>query len=316
MKIGWIGFHVEGIPALTGVLEAGWQIDAFITLRPDRAAKRSGATDYSPICEKYEIPTYEVVNINDADAIQLLAKLDLDLVFVIGWTQIVHAEALQLAKIGMVGAHASLLPHNRGRAPINWVLIRGEEKTGNTLMWLDESVDSGNIIDQMEIPITPYDTCASLYDKVAQTNREMILRLLPRVAANERPGAPQIHLDEPLLPGRRPEDGRVDWSLSSSDLYNFVRALARPYPGAFSSLDGRRWKIWQCALLPGQTAANSVPGEVIGPVYSPVAEACGQVVACGKGTILLLEVENEAGEIFKGNQLSDQQWQGKVWSIE
>lgn len=316
MKIGWVGFHVEGIPALEAVLEAGWTIDAFITLRPDRAAKRSGATDYSPICEKYGVPSYEIANINDAEAIQLLKTLDLDVVFVIGWSQIVRAEALQLTKLGMIGAHASLLPRNRGRAPINWVLIHGESETGNTLMWLDESVDSGMIIDQMVIPITDYDSCATLYEKVAETNREMILRLLPRLAAGERPGSAQTHLDEPLLPGRRPEDGQADWSLSNRSFYNFVRALARPYPGAFSTLEGKRWKIWQSALLPGEAPANSVPGEVIGAVYSPIAEACGQVVACGKGTILLLEIEGEDGEIIKGSQLSDQPWQGKVWSRE
>lgn len=316
MKIGWVGFHVEGIPALQAVLEAGWPIDAFITLRPDRAAKRSGASDYSPICNQYEVPVYEVVNINDDESLQLLEKLNLDLVFVIGWTQIVRAAALRLARIGMIGAHASLLPRNRGRAPINWVLIRGEKNTGNTLMWLDESVDSGNIIDQMEIPITPYDTCASLYDKVAETNRAMILRLLPRLAIGERPGIAQTHLDEPLLPGRRPEDGKIDWSLGNSDLYNFIRALAQPYPGAFSSLDGKRWKIWQAALLPGESTANYLPGQVIGAVYSPIAQACGQAVACGTGMIVLLEVEDENGQIVKGSQLSDLEWQGKVWGSE
>jgi methionyl-tRNA formyltransferase len=96
------------------------------------------------------------------------------MVFVIGWTQILRPETLKLATIGMIGAHASLLPHNRGRAPINWALIRGEKQTGNSLIWLAEDVDSGDIIDQTVIPISPYDTCASLYTRVGESNKEMI----------------------------------------------------------------------------------------------------------------------------------------------
>src|SRR5262249_25756157 len=160
--------------------------------------------DYRGLCHRYGVRLYEVDNINDEPAIELLTRLELDVVFVIGWTQIVRARALSLARIGMLGAHASLLPHNRGRAPGSWALIHGEARTGNTLMWLDESVDGGTIVDQTEIPISIYATCASIYDQVAESNRAMILRLLPRLASGERPGRAQPHGDEPLLPGRRP----------------------------------------------------------------------------------------------------------------
>lgn len=117
MRIGWIGFHVEGLPALRGVLEHGAQIEAVLTLRPELAAKRSGAADYSTLCREYEVPLYEIANINDTESLALLKRLALDIAFVIGWTQIVRREALQSVRIGMIGAHASLLPHNRGRAP-------------------------------------------------------------------------------------------------------------------------------------------------------------------------------------------------------
>src|SRR5262245_60634907 len=118
MRIGWIGFHLEGIPALECVLDKGWPVAAVITLKPERAAKRSGAVDYRALCHRYGVGLYEVDNINDEPAIELLTRLELDVVFVIGWTQIVRARALSLARIGMLGAHASLLPHNRGRAPV------------------------------------------------------------------------------------------------------------------------------------------------------------------------------------------------------
>lgn len=316
MRIGWIGFHMEGLLALRSLLEKGVPIQAVIALRPDRAAKRSGAVDYSPLCRQFEIPLYEVANINDSESLSVLKRLCLDVAFVIGWTQIIRPEALRLAKLGMIGAHASLLPHNRGRAPINWALIKGEKQTGNSLMWLAEGVDTGDLIDQVVIPITSYDTCASLYEKVAESNRDMIISLIPRLLAGERPGRPQSHSGEPGLPGRRPEDGLLNWAMKNTEVYDFVRALTKPYPGAFSFLNGKRLTLWQCALLPEGISFEARPGEVIGQVISPVEAACGQAVACGEGGVLLLELEDESGDTLKGHRLSDQHWEGRVWANE
>lgn len=314
MRIGWIGFHMEGIPALEGVLEQGFPLHAVITLKPELRGKRSGAADYRPVCSKYSIPVFEVANINDDEGLRLLKELAFDLVFVIGWTQLIRTEALNLPRLGMIGAHASLLPHNRGRAPINWALIKGERQTGNSLMWLAEGIDRGDIIDQVTIPVTLYDTCASVYEKVAQTNRDMILRVLPAIFAGQRPGRPQSENGDGYLPGRKPDDGLVNWSMSSNEVYNFLRALTAPYPGAFSWLEGRRWFLWQCSLLPHLGSIDATPGQIVGPIYSPVESACGQVVACGTGAIALLNVEAEDGRILKGRVLSDQPWKGKTWT--
>jgi methionyl-tRNA formyltransferase len=315
MRIGWVGFHMEGVSALRALLERGIHLEGVLTLPPELGSKKSGAADYKSLCAESGVALYEIANINDAQSIALLKRLSLDLAFVIGWTQIVRHEALALVRVGMIGAHASLLPHHRGRAPINWALIKGAQRTGNTLIWLSDEVDAGAIIDQTEIPITPYDSCGSLYEKVAETNRDMILRALPRLLAGERPGRLQRPIDEPNLPGRKPEDGRIDWSQDSNDLYNFVRALTRPYPGAFGWLEGKRWTIWECASLPGQPyGARTSPGQVIGPMYSPEHAACGQVIACGTGAVVALELEGEDGQILRGPQLSEQRWNGKVWT--
>jgi methionyl-tRNA formyltransferase len=312
VRIGWIGFHVEGLPALRMLLERGVAVEAVISLRPDAAARRSGKADYRLLCRRFAVRLYEVDNINDITSIELLRRLNLDLVFVIGWTQILRPEVLRLARIGMIGAHASLLPADRGRAPINWALISGRAHTGNTLFWLTDGVDAGAIIDQMSIPISPYDTCASLYQQVAMTNRDMILRAIPSLLAGERPGRPQDDAEGALLPARRPEDGLVEWTHSSADVYNFVRAITRPYPGAFSYDGNERVTIWQCALLPGAIGVRAQPGEVLGPVVSPNERACGQVVACGGGAVVLLEIQREDGTVVRGQALSDLCWTQRV----
>lgn len=314
MRIGWIGSHLEGITALRGVLERGFPLESVITLTPEEAARRSGAVDYAPLCAEYGVPLYHIANINDDRSLSLLRQLSLDLVFVIGWSQVIRSEALKLVKVGMIGAHASLLPHNRGRAPVNWSLIKGETQTGNSLIWLTEAVDAGDVIDQIVIPVTHYDTCASLYQKVAATNQEMILRALPKIFAGERPGRRQPHNGTSVLPGRKPQDGLINWSSSSKEVYDFVRALTRPYPGAFSWLDGQRFLIWQCSLLPDVGSLNAAPGQVIGSMYSPVAGACGQVVACRNGAVALLELQDNEGLTLTGTRLSDQSWKGKIWT--
>jgi methionyl-tRNA formyltransferase len=308
LSLGWVGFHEEGLPALRALLVRRTPIRGVITLTPAAAARRSGAADYASLCGRFAVPLFEVDDINGERALEILRELDLDLAFVIGWTQLVRPPARRLVRRGLIGAHASLLPHNPGRAPINWSLIRGETWTGNTLLWLDDSVDGGHVIDQRWIPITLYDTCATLYARVAESNRDMILRALPRLLAGERVGRRQPALGEPL-PRRRPEHGLIDWSGSHQRVYDFVRALTRPYPGAFSWLEGRRWTVWHCAsLAPG--VRLSTPGQVIGPAVSPVAPACGQLVQCGSGLVLLLEVEDDDGLVLTGPALSNAKWQG------
>jgi methionyl-tRNA formyltransferase len=303
---------MEGIPALEALLHAGAPIRAVLTLTPELAATRSAAADYAPLCERYRVPLYHISNINDASTARILCQLAPDVVFVIGWHQRVRPATLRIPRLGMVAAHASLLPHNRGNAPINWAIIRGEERTGNTLYWMAENPDDIEIIDQTAFPISPYDTCATLYSQVAMSNREMLLRLAPRLLQGERPGWPQPRPTEPLLPRRRPADGRIDWTRPSRAVYDFIRALTRPYPGAFSTLDQQRWLIWRAALPPPGNA-HAAPGTVMGPVHSPVYGGCGQMVACGTGAVILLELERPGAELLRGYEVSEQRWTGWRW---
>lgn len=313
MRLSWVGVHQEGLLALRALLEAGVRIDGVLTLRPELAARRSGAAEYAGLCREFGVPLHEIGNINDAESVRILRALAPDVLFVIGWSQLLRTEALATARVGVVGAHASLLPHNRGSAPVNWALIHGEARTGNTLLWLTDAVDAGDVIDQTAFCITPYDSCATLYERVAESNRDMLLRLVQRLHAGETVGTRQPHGTEPVLPRRRPEDGLVDWGRPGRAVYDFVRALTRPYPGAFGYLDGRRWTVWQSALLPLAAPVGARPGEVLGPVVSPAPGACGQVVACGSGAVVLLEVQSEAGDVLVGRHLSEQRWTGLVF---
>lgn len=317
MQFAWVGFHAEGLPALHALLGAGAPIGAVLTLTPELRAKRSGGIDYAPLCAEYGIPLHGITGINEPEAFEILGRLAPDVIFVIGWHQIVRPPVMRLARRGLIGAHASYLPHNRGSAPVNWAIIRGERAAGNTLMWLAEGVDEGDVIAQRAFPITPYDTCATLYARVAASNRDMLLEVLPRLMAGERPGQPQGHSTEPVLPRRRPADGTINWNAPAKSVYDFIRALTRPYPGAFSMLDGKKWCVWDAALVPDTgPIPGTAPGDVLGPVVSPCASACGQMVACGSGAVILLELEDESGTALHGQRLSDEHWDGKRFTSD
>ena len=302
MKITWIGNHEEGILAFRKTAETNG-IEAFITLDETAFAKRSaGSREYLDICAKHDIPVFMVETIKGERAFEIISGQKPDLLVVFGWSEILPERLLDIPAIGTVGTHAALLPHNRGSAPVNWAIIHGEEKTGNTMMWLSKEVDSGDIIDQIEFPITPFDTCKTIYDRVAETNAEMLARLINSLNKGEKP-AFQIEnkTDEPILPRRRPKDGLIDWNQSTRQLYDFIRALTKPYPGAFSYLNGKKYLIWEASCLPLKSKEN--PGTIIGTGYGFADQGTGLCIATEDGTLWVTSIEDEEGNVYSNQDL-------------
>lgn len=306
IRVVWVGCHSEGLDAFNKILGSGRKIEAFITLDDDAFQKRSSGTrGYIELCEKYQLPVKLISTIKSDEAYRVIAEIQPDLLIVLGWSEILPERLLKIPAIGTVGAHASMLPHNRGSAPVNWAIINGETECGNSLMWLDKEVDQGDIIDQMAFDITPYDTCATLYDKVALTNTEMLLRLIERLEQGLEPVMLRKNItEEPVLPRRRPKDGLMNWNQSSKKAYDFIRALTVPYPGAFTFLNKNKYYIWSASLL-AESTVNECPGTILGNVYSPLEDACGIQVACKTGSIIIHELEDEAGKTYRGKILTE-----------
>jgi len=302
LNIVWIGFHEEGRYCIDKLVESGFTIDAIITLDSQAILKRSGAMDYEVIAEQHSIPLYKISHINDPASVAILKEHKPDVLFVIGWSQILSEEVLATAKY-VVGAHASKLPENRGSAPINWSLIKGEKTTGNTLIELQPGVDTGDILAQREFAISFYDSCKTLYDQVAVTNAEMVLEFCENCILGDVQRVVQENKDEVVLPRRKPEHGEVNWELSAFEIYNFVRALTHPYPGAFSYFSNTKYIIWSCSWFePLMTESVDVPGEIIRVVYSFNEENCGVLMACGDGQLFINEIE-VAGRILRSKDL-------------
>jgi methionyl-tRNA formyltransferase len=292
LGIVFVGCVTEGFRSLEHLLRRGERISAIFTLRDDLAAKTSGAMDFDEIAERHGIPLVKVRNINDPESAERIRTCAPDLVLVIGWTQLVKAEILRAPRYGCIGFHASLLPQYRGRAPINWALINGETKTGNTMMLLEEGVDDGDILAQREIPIGIEDTCATLYEKVAETEFDMLDEVLPLIRAGRMPRRRQDSSRVSVMPKRRPEDGLIDWGRPARRLYDWVRALTHPYPGAFTHLDGRRVFVWKAALG-GEAATTLEPGEV-------AVTGAHLIAGTGEGNIHLERVQADGESELPG----------------
>jgi len=250
LKLAFVGCVGEGRRSAETLLAMGERLDAIFTLRPERAVRVSGAVPWEDLAQAHEIPLHYVRNINDEEPVRILRELEPDLIFCVGWTQLLRKPILEIPRIGCIGFHASLLPRYRGRAPVNWAIINGEKETGNTMMLLDDGVDTGDVIAQRRFPIEEHDTCATVYDKVARSEEEMLREVMPLIHAGRMPRRAQNHAEATVMPKRTPADGIIDWSRTTRQLYDWVRALTHPYPGAFTTVEGRRVWVWKASIPP------------------------------------------------------------------
>ena len=302
LRIAFVGCVSEGYKSLEHLLRRGELVLSVFTLREDLAAGVSGAMRFDELAARHEVPLVKVQNINDEDNVDRIRALSPDLVLVIGWTQLVKPPILRIPRYGCIGFHASLLPRYRGRAPVNWAIIRGETRTGNTMIQLADGIDDGDILAQREIPIGFEDTCATVYDRVAETEFEMLDEVLPMIRDGRVVRRKQDPADATIMPRRRPEDGQIDWGQSAVDIYNWVRALTHPYPGAFTYLGSAKVFVWKASL------ASSSPG-LLSPGQTRAVEA-GLFVGTGSGSLLLDRVQEDgeaeiSGQEFAARQLGD-----------
>jgi len=293
-RIIFVGVHREAERPLRWLIGSGERVVGLVTIAATSRSGVSGAVDLTGVASAGGVPVLEVANVNEERCVTWTQALEPDLLLVVGWTQLLKAEMLELPRVACLGFHASLLPKYRGRAPINWALIHGESETGNTLIVLEPGADEGDIVAQRRIAIEDEDDCATLYDKVAATEVEMLAEVLPLIRDGKLPRRRQDPSQATVMPRRRPEDGRIAWERSTRELNDWVRALTHPYPGAFTELEGRRVWIWRAQ--PAVTASGfprSLPGVIR-------VEGDRPLVATGDGWLEILAAQLEGAEELTG----------------
>lgn len=244
MRILMMGTSNFALPSLEKLTENNFSLFGLIT-QVDKPKGRGHKLQYPPtkmLALRKNIPIWQFKSIKEQQAYDLIDSLDLDLIVVVAYGQIIPDSILSLPNYGCINLHASLLPKYRGAAPINWALINGEKVTGNTIAWITNKLDSGDIILQEEYKISPYDNFGVLHDILATKGANLLIKAIRLIDDNKAPRIPQDESQSSYAPPFKKNELEINWNQASKDIHNFVKGFS-PKPGAFTYLNNKILKI-------------------------------------------------------------------------
>ena len=293
MKCVVLAYHNMGCAGIRALLDAGFEISAVFTHR-DNPNENIWFDSVAELAASKGIPVYAPEDINHPVWVGRIREMKPDFLFSFYYRSLIKQELLDIPAKGCINLHGSLLPKYRGRVPINWAIINGEKKTGVTLHYMTAKADAGDIIAQEKVTISDDDTAKTLFDKCVEAAKKMLGKTLPLLKKGKAGRTPQNDRQATVFGGRKPADGEIDWHKSAVAVRNLIRAVTRPYPGAFSFLGDRKCFIWSAELA--EKPAKAAPGTVISA--SPLT------VACGEGALRITSGEMENGVFQTGDQLA------------
>jgi methionyl-tRNA formyltransferase len=287
-RLAVFAYSGTGYACLRLLLDRGERIVFLATHRDDPAEKR-WFPSVAELARSRGVEPLVIENPLDPQAIVRLRLAAPDLLFSFYYRRVLPEEMLVVPRLGAYNMHGSLLPKFRGRAPVNWAVLKGETRTGATLHAMTPRTDAGAIVDQEAVPIGPEDTAFEVQQRVDAAAVGILARRLEELKAGTAPSSPQDEASATRFGRRRPEDGRIDWSRPAREVHDLVRAVTHPYPGAFTEIFGPKTFVWR-TRLPGLAAHDTFPGQVR-------AEEGRLNVACGDDRYVeLLTLQAEGGE--------------------
>lgn len=251
-------YHTVGVRCLKALLGRGVEVALVVTHR-DNPAETIWFDSVERVAREYDIPVLTPDDPNTPEVLAAVRAARPDFLFSFYYRHMIGQPLLDVPARGAFNMHGSLLPRYRGRVPINWAIIHGESETGATLHVMNAKPDNGAIADQMAVPILPDDTAEDVFAKVVCAAEMVLWRSLPALEAGTLPLTAQDLSLGGYFGGRKPEDGRLDGTAGAQRLHDFVRALARPYPGAFADVEAGRLVLWRTRRAPfrGEPAARA-----------------------------------------------------------
>jgi len=307
-RIVFFGYSEVGYECLSLLLERGDNVVALFTHEDNPSEKIWFKTPAVAAREK-GVPIFTPDKVGTPEGIAQIAALRPDLILSVYYRNMISTKVLALAPLGAFNMHGSLLPKYRGRAPINWAVLHGEPRIGMTLHRMVKAPDAGDVVDQQGVDIGPRDTAEQAFRKVMPCARQVLARQIDRLLACTAQATPQDESQATYFGGRKPEDGRIDWSRTTQQIFNLIRAVADPYPGAFTEVGASRLMVWwaeprdgfanslEHQSAPGGRAPPTKPGQIVS--VSPL------VVATGDGLLELTKTEwrGPAAELAAGQLL-------------
>jgi methionyl-tRNA formyltransferase len=285
LRLIFFGTPEFAVPSLRALLGESDPVVA-VVCQPDKPAGRGQHVSAPPVKQvalEAGVAVFQPEKLRAPDFAEILRRLAPDLIIVAAYGKILPKSLLELPRHGCINVHASLLPRYRGAAPIQWAIVRGEVRTGVTIMQMNERMDAGDILLQRETTIGADETYGELQARLAQLGAEALREALTQLHVGELPRQPQRESDATLAPMIKKQDGRIDWTQPAAHIARVVRAF-NPWPSAFTYLEGKLLKVHRAH--PIDTAAAAPPAAV-------TATGDGIAVATGQGTLLLDELQLE-----------------------
>jgi methionyl-tRNA formyltransferase len=247
MKAVVFAYHNVGVRCIKTLLAHGVEI-ALVVTHQDNPTETIWFESVAALCVEQGIPFITPEDPKSPELYALVQAAQPDFIFSFYYRHMLPADLLALAKRGAYNLHGSLLPKYRGRVPVNWAVLHGETETGATLHEMAAKPDAGAIIAQTAVPILPDDTAYDVFGKLTVAAEQTLWQALPALLAGKAPKLPNDLSKGSYFGGRKPEDGRIDWSQPAQAVYNLHRAVAPPYPGAFTEIDGQTYVLGKARL--------------------------------------------------------------------
>lgn len=256
------GYHEVGYRCLEWLLSRGVTVSAVFT-HEDNPQERIWFRSVARLAREAGVPVLTPPSLKDAAIVARIREWRPDVIYSFYYRNMIPREILAIPPRGAFNMHGSLLPRYRGRVPVNWAIIHGERQTGATLHHMVSRADAGDIVDQEACPIGPDDTAYDVFLKVTEAAVKVLARCHDAIVAGRAPRRPQDEGQATTFGARGPEDGRIDWDRDGAAIFNFVRALTEPYPGAFSVVRGERFLVWWGRPVALAAGERRPPGSVV-----------------------------------------------------
>ena len=275
---------------LDALIRGGVEVTGVLGVDESRAERISDYRSLRELATDAGIPFLPFIKVSEPEVEAFLRAHPPDMLWVIGLSQLVPDRLIEIARVGGVGFHPTMLPEGRGRAPIAWTILKNTRAAVN-LFFLTDEADAGDIIVQREVPVLPDDYSEDLITRMSPVLAEAVLDIAPLIRSGNLPRTPQDHSKATYYEKRTPADGLIDWTQPTDAIYRLIRAAGRPYPGAFTYLGETKVTIWRAKPAPEESSRNAAPGTIV-----TVDPETGQpLVATGDGVIRLTEIEPENG---------------------
>lgn len=305
MRVVFMGTPDFSVGTLKALIAAGHEIAGVVT-QPDKPKGRGHSVQFTPVKEealRHGLTVYQPEKVRDPGFIETLRQMEPEVIVVVAFGQIIPKEILNLAPLGCINVHASLLPKYRGAAPIQWAVLDGEKESGVTIMRMDEGLDTGDMMAKAVVPLDAEETSGSLFGKLSQVGADLLVQTLDALREGTVTYEKQpLESPTPYAGMIRKQMGQIDWNNSAGKIERLIRGMS-PWPSAYTYLNKKTLKIWKAHVIPEQTDAQ--PGTVIR------TDKRGLYVACADGVLCLDEVQLEGkkrmacADFLRGYQVTE-----------